>query len=357
MYKNFKMVSHVVYGKGCIAELEQILAKQKISDKSWVLFLIDDIFESKGLFERLPIGENDEVLWTSAENEPTTQYVDELTEKAKNIKDNIPSVVIGIGGGTLMDLAKAVSLMLTNPGSSQDYQGWDLIQNPAVFHIGIPTLSGTGSEVSRTTVLTGPKKKLGINSDYTVFDQIILDPDLIKDAPKEQRFYTAMDCYIHCAESLTGTYLNAFSQSCGEKSADLIREVFLTDISREEADEKLMMGSFFGGLSIANSQVGVCHALSYGLTYILKLRHGIGNSIVFNQLDDYYPEYVNEFRQIMDKHQIELPKNVTKNCSDDDFEKMVDIALVLEPLWDNALGKEWKKIMTRDKIRVLLEKM
>ena len=75
-----------------------------------------------------------------------------------------------------MDLAKAVSLMLTNPGSSVDYQGWDLIKNPAVYHVGIPTLSGTGSEVSRTTVLTGPEKKLGINSDHTVFDQIVLDP-------------------------------------------------------------------------------------------------------------------------------------------------------------------------------------
>ena len=100
-----------------------------------------------------------------------------------------------------MDIAKAVALMLTNKGSSADYQGWDLIKNPPVYKIGIPTLSGTGAEVSRTCVLMGPEKKLGINSDYTPFDQIILDPNLIANVPKDQRFYTGMDCYIHCIES------------------------------------------------------------------------------------------------------------------------------------------------------------
>ena len=66
-----------------------------------------------------------------------------------------------------MDLAKAVALMMNNPGSSADYQGWDLLKNPGVYKAGIPTLSGTGAEVSRTTVLTGPTKKLGMNSDFT----------------------------------------------------------------------------------------------------------------------------------------------------------------------------------------------
>ena len=66
-------------------------------------------------------------------------------------------------GGTILDLAKAVSIMLTNEGSSSDYQGWDLVKNPAIYHVGVPTISGTGAEVSRTTVLTGPERKLGIN--------------------------------------------------------------------------------------------------------------------------------------------------------------------------------------------------
>jgi 3-deoxy-alpha-D-manno-octulosonate 8-oxidase len=279
----------------------------------------------------------------------------QVKEHMATRQDTLPSGVIGIGGGSTMDLAKAVSLMLTNRGSSADYQGWDLIKKPAVYHAAVPTLSGTGAEVSRTTVLTGPEKKLGLNSDYTVFDQIVLDPEMISGAPNPQRFYTGMDCYIHCVESLKGTYLNTFSQAYGEKAMDLCREVFLDD--PEDADDKLMMASYCGGMSIAYSQVGICHALSYGLGFVLGLHHGIGNCVVFDYLDDYYPEGVREFRQMMERLSIELPRNLTGGLSNAQVNKMVDVALVLEPLWENALGKDWQTIMTREKIRELYLKM
>jgi 3-deoxy-alpha-D-manno-octulosonate 8-oxidase len=245
--------------------------------------------------------------------------------------------------------------MLTNPGSSADYQGWDLIRNPAVYHAGVPTLSGTGAEASRTAILTGPQKKLGLNSDYTVFDQIVLDPELIQGVPLEQWFYTGMDCYIHCIESLTGTYLNAFSKAYGEKALDLCRQVFLE--GGAESEDKLMMASYCGGMSIAYSQVGVAHALSYGLAFVLGTRHGIGNSIVFDYLEEFYPEGVGEFRKMLEKHKIDLPRNITAHLDEEQMNKMIDVALILEPLWENALGKEWKKIMTRDRIAELYRKM
>jgi 3-deoxy-alpha-D-manno-octulosonate 8-oxidase len=254
-----------------------------------------------------------------------------------------------------MDLAKAVSLMLTNPGSSADYQGWDLIKNPAVYHVGVPTISGTGAEVSRTTVLTGPEKKLGINSDYTVFDQIVLDPELTAGVPSDQYFYTGMDCYIHCIESLCGTYLNAFSKAYGEKALELCREVFL--VGDEDRADKLMMASYFGGMSIAYSQVGVCHALSYGLSFGLGTHHGIGNSIVFDYLEEFYPDGVCEFRKMMKKNDIKLPRNIMAGIANSKLEKMTDVALMLDPLWENALGADWKKVMTRDRIKELYKKM
>jgi 3-deoxy-alpha-D-manno-octulosonate 8-oxidase len=278
-----------------------------------------------------------------------------LTQKIKDFSRRLPDGIIGIGGGSVMDIAKAVSLMLTNSGSSADYQGWDLVKNKAIYHVGIPTLSGTGAEVSRTTVLSGPEKKLGINSDFTVFDQILLDPELIAGAPIDQRFYTGMDCYIHCVESLNGTYLNAFSQAYGEKALELCREVFLGD--GPDSDDKLMMASYCGGMSIAYSQVGICHALSYGLGFVLGIHHGIGNCIVFDYLEDYYSQGVREFRKMMEKHDIHLPRNLVAGVENDKLEKMVDVALVLEPLWENALGADWKQIMTRDKIKELYQKM
>jgi len=355
MFRNFKMVSNVVFGRGCFNQLGEILENRLTNTNSYMVFLVDDVFEKNELINRIPKNKNDLLILVNVNDEPKTKYVDELTIQVKKHSDIQASGVIGIGGGSTMDLAKAVSLMLTNPGSSSDYQGWDLIKKPAVYHVGIPTLSGTGAEVSRTTVLTGPEKKLGLNSDYTVFDQIILDPELIKDVPKDQRFYTGMDCYIHCIESLTGTYLNEFSKSYGEKSLDLCREVFLSQ--PPDADDKLMMASYFGGMSIAYSQVGVCHALSYGLSFVLGIHHGIGNSIVFDYLEEFYKEGVTEFRQMLEKQEINLPRNLCSNISKNELEKMTDVALVLEPLWENALGSDWKQIMTREKIQDLYKQM
>ena len=355
MFRNFKMVSYVVFGRGCFNQLDDILAKRRRSDDSSMIYMVDDVFQNSRLKNSVPLKKKDKLIWVNVDDEPKTTYVDKLTQEIKDLSHRLPDGIIGIGGGSVMDIAKAVSLMLTNSGSSADYQGWDLVKNEAIYHVGIPTLSGTGAEVSRTTVLSGPEKKLGINSDFTVFDQILLDPELIEGAPKDQRFYTGMDCYIHCVESLSGTYLNAFSKAYGEKALDLCREVFLGD--GPDNDDKLMMASYCGGMSIAYSQVGICHALSYGLGFVLGIHHGIGNCIVFDYLEDYYPQGVREFREMMEKHDIYLPRNLVADIESDKLEKMVDVALVLEPLWENALGADWKQIMTRDKIKELYQKM
>lgn len=355
MFRNFKTVPKFVYGRGCFDQLDDILAPQRGQTGGRVVFIVDDVFANSELVDRLPSRSPDQLLLVNTDDEPTTDYVDELTEKVRQQADTPPDAVVGIGGGSTMDLAKAISLMLTNPGSAADYQGWDLIGNPAVYHLCAPTLSGTGAEVSRTTVLTGPEKKLGINSDYTVYDQIIMDPDLTAGAPREQRFFTGMDCYIHCVESLCGTYLNAFSQAYGEKALALCEEVFLKP--GPDSDEKLMVASYFGGMSIAYSQVGICHALSYGLSFVLKIHHGIGNSIAFDYLHEYYPQGVEAFRKMLDINQIKLPRGVTADLSEKDLDIMVDVAYQLDPLWENALGSNWKTRMPRERVRELYRQM
>lgn len=357
-YRNFPMVPKVVYGAGCFETLPTILAKER-KEKTPFIFLVDDVFESNtALVNRIPLRFNDKLIFISAATEPTTIQVDELVSKIKNEFINLPSGIIGIGGGTLLDLAKAVSIMLTNPGSAADYQGWDLVMHEAVYHVGIPTISGTGAEVSRTTVLLGPERKLGINSDYTPFDQVVLDPDLCIGVPKDQWFFTGMDCFIHCVESLNGTFLNAFSQSYGEKAYDMCLDIFLHDtLSESEARSQLMMASWHGGMSIAYSQVGVAHAMSYGLSYVLGIKHGVGNCIVFQFLDEFYPEDVKTFRKMVEKHKIKIPQNICKNLAEDQMEKMITVSMGMAPLWENALGIDWEQIVTREKLRDLYSKM
>ncbi len=353
-FRNFKMVGYVIYGRGSFNQLDEIIAPHRKADAP-MIFLVDHFFEGKELANRVPAKGNDKIIFVDVTYEPKTTYVDSL---ANQLKDEFGTVsgIIGIGGGSAMDLAKAVSLMMNNPGSSADYQGWDLVKNAGVYKAGIPTLSGTGAEVSRTTVLTGPTKKLGMNSDFTPFDQIVLDPELTADAPANQRFYTGMDCYIHCIESLNGTYLNEFSKSYGEKALQLCRDVYVNkDGWDADSDDKLMMASYAGGMSIAYSQVGVAHAVSYGLSYLLGTKHGIGNCIVFDKLEEFYPEGVKEFKYMVQKNNIDIPQNICANLSDEDFNKMIDVSLGMKPLWENALGADWEKQMTRERLRALYE--
>ncbi len=355
MYRNFSIVPNIIFGRGAFNQLGDIIAPQRVTKGSYFVFVVDDVFEGKPLESRLPLDGNDLLLRVNVDDEPKTVYIDQLVKQIRNYSEIIPDGIVGIGGGSTMDIAKALALMLNNPGSSTDYQGWDLIQNSSVYHVAVPTLSGTGAEISRTTILTGPDKKLGINSDYTLFHQILLDPELIAGVPKEQWFYTGMDCYIHDVESLNGTFINEFSKAYGEKSIDLCRQVFLED--HQEKDDKLMMASYFGGMSIAYSQVGACHALSYGLSYVLGTHHGVGCCIAFDYLEEFYPEGVRGFRAMMEKHEINLPRNITANMDDKALDLMVTTALGLVPLWENCLGPDWEKLMTRERTLELFKKM
>jgi len=356
-FRNFKMVDYVVYGSGCFDQLGEILAPRRVGDAP-MIFFVDEYFQDKQTFlSRIPLQGKDKIVVIDVTDEPKTKTVDKIRDELQAEFGTV-SGIIGIGGGSVMDMAKAVSLMMTNPGSSADYQGWDLVKFAGVYKVGIPTISGTGAEVSRTCVLTGPTRKLGMNSDFTPFDQIVLDPSLTSTVAPNQRFYTAMDCFIHCVESLQGTYLNAFSKSYGEKAQELCEEIFLQKTTWDaDADEKLMMASYAGGMSIAYSQVGVAHAVSYGLAYLLGTKHGIGNCIVFDKLEEFYPEGVVKFKEMVKKHNIEIPQGITKGLTDEQFDTMINVSLGMAPLWENALGKDWKEIMTRERLRKLYERL
>jgi len=156
-------------------------------------------------------------------------------------------------------------------------------------------------------------------------------------------------------ESLEGTYLNEFSKAYGEKALALCRQVYLDD--HPDKDDKLMMASWMGGMSIAYSQVGACHALSYGLSYVFGYRHGIGNCIAFNVLEDFYPEGVAEFREMVRKHDIDLPRNLSRDWSDEEIERMVQIAKGLAPLWDNVFGPGWEEKVTDELLTDLYRRM
>lgn len=359
MHKNFKGIEKTVFGRGSFAQLGEIVEEHRKENDCFMLYLVDHYFKGKELEKRIPATGNDIVTFFDVDpEEPTTTHIDTLRDRVKNSK-GIPAAVIGIGGGSILDLAKAVSLMFTNEGSSVKYQGLNLIKKPGVYHIGVPTISGTGAEVSMTAVLTGPEKKLGLKCEWTVFNQVVLDPDLIATVPRDKWFYTGMDTYIHCIESRDGILNNAYSTAYGDQALALCRDIYLGAKSGQtkENDEKLMVASLMGGLSLTYSEVGIVHAMSYGLSKILGEKHCYANCVAFQHLGDYYPAGVKEFGEMTKKHNIQLPKGISKNWSEDTVAAMANVSIKLEHMWNHAIGLDWKSKITLDTVKDLFRRL
>ncbi len=359
MHKNFKGIEKTVYGRGSFDQLGTILDEKRGDNDKFMLFIVDNYFKDEPLRKRIPLKPEDVLMFIDVDpHEPTTDQIDAIRDEVKASK-GIPSGVIGIGGGSIMDIAKASSLMFTNDGSSTLYQGLNLIKKPGIYHVGVPTISGTGAEVSMTAVLTGPVKKLGLKCEWTVFNQVVLDPELIASVPRNWWFYTGMDTYIHCIESENGILNNAYSHAYAEQSLKLCREIFLGENSGQtpENDDKLMVASLMGGLSLTYSEVGVCHALSYGLSKILGMRHCFANCVAFNHLDDYYGAGVREFREMVAKHDIDLPQGLSKDWTDEQIHSMAIVSYNLPHMWNHAIGTDWQDRITVPLIEDLFRRL
>jgi len=125
------MVGYVIYGRGSFNQLEEIIAPHR-KEGAPMIFLVDHFFTPESdLVKRVPVLGNDKIIYVDVSYEPKTTYVDSLADQLKEEFETV-SGIIGIGGGSTMDLAKAVALMMNNPGSSADYQGWDLVKHAGV---------------------------------------------------------------------------------------------------------------------------------------------------------------------------------------------------------------------------------
>lgn len=359
-------VSRYNIGPGSLGELKPLLSglrqKALIAKTSPnAVFLIDKFFDGKiQKLNGLSLEGADHVEFISTDREPTTDDIDYLSEKLISLGRSNPVAIIGIGGGITMDSAKALSNMLTNGGRSADYQGWDLVRRPGVFKIGVPTISGTGAEATRTCVMTNPLTglKLGMNSDYTVFDHVIMDPNLTATVPRDQYFYTGMDSYIHCIEVLNGSFRNSIGDAYSRETIALCRQVFSDgDMQSTINREKLMVASYLGGCAVATSYVGLIHPLSAALSVVLGTHHCVANCIVMGAMADYYPLAYEEFMSMVERNKIKIPSGICNQMGSKEFNALYEAVMMHEKPLTNALGVNFKSILTLDRVTSIFKKM
>jgi len=364
--KLVKNVGRYNIGASSIAELGGLLARlreqaARKGKKGGVIFLVDQYFKADAaLADRLGLQASDVLEFIPTKDEPKTDDIDRLVAALVQQGYSEPAAVVGMGGGITMDCAKAVSNLLTNGGMAAQYQGWDLVKVPGIFKIGIPTISGTGAEATRTCVMTNPATgmKLGMNSDFTVFDHVIMDPVLTATVPRDQYFFTGMDAYIHCIEALAGSYRNAIGDAYSRETINLCRQVFLEDDMQTPANrERLMVASYLGGCAIATSYVGLVHPLSAGLSVVLGVHHCVGNCIVMRAMADYYPVAHDEFWKMAERQRVKVPEGICRNLGEADFKALYDASIMHQKPLTNALGEKYKSILTLDKVTDLFKKM
>lgn len=352
-----KTVGQYVFGAGSLDRLENVLAGRPADGP--VAYFVDHYFRAHDLLGRLPVGNQDRMIFVDTTDEPTTDAIDALTAEAADGGD-VPTAVVAIGGGSTLDTGKAVSNLLANGGRAADYQGWDLVPGPGVFKIGVPTLSGTGAEATRTCVMMNRENhlKLGMNSPHTVFDRLVLDPDLMTTAPRRQVFFTGMDTYIHCVESLAGRFRHPIADAYSREALDLVRQVFLGgDMMAPENRERLMVASYLGGSAIGNSFVGVVHPVSAGLSMVVGTHHCEANCIVMNVMDDFYPDESAEFRRMAETQGIDLPAGLCADLTADQHDGLYAASIVHEKPLANALGDGFRDVLTRDAVADIFRRM
>ena len=203
----------------------------------------------------------------------------------KRITPFNPDVVIGIGGGSVLDIAKLVAAQLDNEQTLKDYVGIGLLKGRKKKLICVPATSGTGSEVSPNAILVDDtdNQKKGIISPFLVPDIVYVDPLLTISVPPAITAATGLDALTHCLEAYTNKFSQSFIDVYAYEGMRLIAANIVTAVNdgkNIEAREKVAMGSLLGGFCLGPVNTAGVHALSYPLGSMFHLAHGLSNSLL-----------------------------------------------------------------------------
>jgi alcohol dehydrogenase class IV len=221
-------------------------------------------------------------IFDGVEPDPRIEVVGKSVEKAR--KEGI-DLIIGFGGGSSLDIAKVTSIMVANPGKIDSFFGIDLVPNPGVPVILIPTTAGTGSEVTPIAILSDTKEKLkkGIVSP-TLFPEVALvDPKLTVGLPPSVTAFTGMDALTHAIEACYSVNATGLSDLLAIRAMELISKNLRMAYAYGEnlsARSNMMEGSLLAGIAFANAGVGAVHAFAYPLGGEFHLAHGLTNTLM-----------------------------------------------------------------------------
>jgi len=220
-------------------------------------------------------------VFSEAEPEPTFS---KLSTTAEQFSKESYDLLVGIGGGSSIDTAKGLSILLAHGGRGQDYAGIDKVPGPGIPVFALPTTAGTGSEVTPIAIFGDPKagRKMGIVSPFLLSRLALVDPTLTYECPPKVSAASGIDALVHAIECFTSNKANSFSDALALKAMRLIVANLRSVVdkgSNKEARNHMSEGALLAGIAFANAGVAAVHALAYPLGSRFHVPHGVANGL------------------------------------------------------------------------------
>lgn len=287
---SFSVPQNIIVEKGGLAKLPEV-AKELGGTKAFIISgphlnkmgivgKCIEALEAKGIKA---------TAYTDTEGNPSVETVEKATE---SFKESDSDFIIALGGGSPMDVAKAVGVVAKYGGSITDYEGGGKVLGDIIPLIAVPTTAGTGSEVTAFSVITDHSRnyKLTVFSYKLIPAYAILDANLLTTAPPSVAAACGIDAMVHALEAYISTAASPFSEAMSEKALELIGKNIRRYVANRgdiDAAENMLVGSLFAGIAFSWARLGNVHAMSHPVSAFFNVPHGVANAILLPTIVEY----------------------------------------------------------------------
>lgn len=286
----FSVPQNIIVGRGSLAKLPEVAEKSGgkkafvISgphlNKMGIVQSCVDALKAKGI---------ESSVFTETEGNPSVETVDKASTA---YKESGADFIVALGGGSPMDVAKAVGVVARYGGSITEYEGADKVPGDIIPLIAVPTTAGTGSEVTAFSVITDHSRnyKLTVFSYKLIPSYAILDVELLTTAPASVAAACGIDAMVHALEAYISTAASPFSDAMAEKALELIGaniRCYAANRGDIEAAENMLVGSLFAGIAFSWARLGDVHAMSHPVSAYFNVPHGVANAILLPTIVEY----------------------------------------------------------------------
>ncbi len=283
MSYNFFISSNIIFGKGSVAELPGLIQKHGLKK---IMVVYDGGVKAAGIADQIvdqvKASGADYVIFDGVIPNPTNQVVEQAAALAK---DEEVQGFVAVGGGSSIDLAKAVNVLMTNPGKIEDYGGVGQVKHDLLPLIAVPTTAGTSSEITNVSALIDTEKvvKYVVIDNRLVASDVICDPEFTRTMPVSVTAATGMDAITHAVESYISNMANPLTEYNSLQGLSILYRNLPKAVENGEdmeAREQMMLGCIITGFGFSNANLGLNHAIAHTLSAHFGLAHGMANACV-----------------------------------------------------------------------------